>query len=47
VALDGLLQVSLPASDLDASVAFYRDVLGVRLIARFDAAGIAFLGSIP
>lgn len=37
-----LHQVALKASDLDASVAFYRDVLGLALIARFDPPGLAF-----
>jgi methylmalonyl-CoA/ethylmalonyl-CoA epimerase len=32
----------LPATDLERSVAFYRDVLGARLIARFDPPGLAF-----
>lgn len=30
-----LRQVSQPADDVDRAVAFYRDVLGLRLIARF------------
>ena len=37
-----LHQVMLPVSDLERSVAFYRDVLGARLIARFDPPGLAF-----
>ena len=41
--VDGLHQVAQKADDLDASVAFYRDVLGLRLIARFDPPGLAFL----
>jgi len=40
--VDGLHQVAQKADDLDASVAFYRDVLGLRLIARFDPPGLAF-----
>ena len=32
----------MTATNLDASVAFYRDVLGLRLIARFDPPGLAF-----
>ena len=40
--IDGLRQVAQKADDLDASVAFYRDVLGLRLIARFDPPGLAF-----
>ena len=30
-----LRQVSQPADDLDRAIAFYRDVLGLRLIARY------------
>src|SRR5688500_6898385 len=30
-----LRQVSQPARDVDRAVAFYRDVLGLRLVARF------------
>ena len=41
--VDGLHQVAQKADDLDESVAFYRDVLGLRLIARFDPPGLAFL----
>ncbi len=41
-AVDKLHQVALTATDLDASVAFYRDVLGFRFIARFDPPGLAF-----
>jgi methylmalonyl-CoA/ethylmalonyl-CoA epimerase len=43
VHVDGLHQVAQKADDLDASVAFYRDVLGLPLIARFDPPGLAFL----
>ncbi len=39
----GLRQVAQHAPDLDAAVAFYRDVLGLRFIARFDPPGLAFL----
>jgi methylmalonyl-CoA/ethylmalonyl-CoA epimerase len=38
-----LHQVMLPVTDLDRSVAFYRDALRARLIARFDPPGLAFL----
>ncbi len=31
-----LHQVSLTVKDLDASIGFYRDILGLSLIARFD-----------
>ena len=40
--LSRLHQVALCAPDLDASVAFYRDVLGAAFIARFDPPGLAF-----
>jgi methylmalonyl-CoA/ethylmalonyl-CoA epimerase len=41
-----LMQITLPAKDLERSVAFYRDVLGVKLLfqvknaAFFDAGGV-------
>jgi len=35
-------QVALTATDMDKAVAFYSDVLGLRLIARFDPPGLAF-----
>ena len=38
----GLRQVGQHVDDLDRAVAFYRDLLGLRLIARFDPPGIAF-----
>jgi catechol 2,3-dioxygenase-like lactoylglutathione lyase family enzyme len=41
-ALDKLHQVALTATNLDAAVAFYRDVLGLRFVARFDPPGLAF-----
>lgn len=41
--LGPLHQISLAAGeDLDATVAFYRDLLQLPLIARFDPPGIAF-----
>ena len=40
--LDKLQQVALTATNLEASVAFYRDVLGLRFITRFDPPGLAF-----
>ncbi len=40
--LSRLHQVALRANDLDASVAFYRDVLGATFMARFDPPGLAF-----
>ncbi len=41
-ALGHLHQVALKAKDLEASVVFYRDLLGLTLIARFDPPGLAF-----
>ena len=40
--IDRLQQVALTATNLDASVAFYRDVLGLKFITRFDPPGLAF-----
>ncbi|MCB1078918.1 MAG: VOC family protein [Bauldia sp.] len=46
-ALNKLHQVALLANDLDRSVAFYRDVLGLHYVDRYDPPGLAFfsLGS--
>ena len=41
-ALDKLHQVALTATNLDLAVEFYRDVLGLKFIARFDPPGLAF-----
>ncbi len=38
-----LHQIAQHADDLDRAVAFYSDVLGCELIARFDPPGLAFL----
>ena len=38
----GLHQVAQRAADLDRAVGFYRDVVGLELIARFDPPGLAF-----
>ena len=38
----GLRQVAQHVEDLDRAVAFYRDVVGLELIARFDPPGLAF-----
>ena len=40
--LSRLHQIAIGAPDLDASSAFYRDVLGAAFIARFDPPGLAF-----
>ena len=40
--VDGLHQVAQKADDLDVSVAFYRDVLGLPFLVRFDPPGLAF-----
>ena len=40
--IDGLHQVALTTSDLERSINFYRDVLGLPLIANFDPPGLAF-----
>jgi len=37
-----LRQVAQHVEDLDRAVAFYRDVIGLGLIARFDPPGLAF-----
>ena len=34
--IGGLHQVALHADDLDRATAFYGDVVGLRLVARFD-----------
>jgi len=41
-ALDKLAQVSLTATNLDLAIEFYRDILGLKFIARLDPPGIAF-----
>jgi methylmalonyl-CoA/ethylmalonyl-CoA epimerase len=41
-AIQSLHQVAQRSTDLDRSVAFYRDVLGLRFIARFDPPRLAF-----
>jgi methylmalonyl-CoA/ethylmalonyl-CoA epimerase len=38
----GLRQVAQRAADLDRSLGFYRDLLGLPFIARFDPPGLAF-----
>lgn len=46
--VSGLHQVAVAAADLDQATAFYRDRLGLPLVARFDPPGLAFfqLGSL-
>jgi methylmalonyl-CoA/ethylmalonyl-CoA epimerase len=41
-AIQSLHQVAQRTTDLDRSIAFYRDVLGLRFIAGFDPPGLAF-----
>lgn len=40
--LEKLHQVALTATNLDLAVEFYRDVLGLKFISRFDPPGLAF-----
>ena len=40
--IEGVHQVGLHAEDLDRAEAFYRDVLGARLVARYDPPGLVF-----
>ena len=40
--LDKLHQVALTATNLDTAVEFYRDILGLKFVARFDPPGLAF-----
>jgi predicted enzyme related to lactoylglutathione lyase len=41
-ALDKLAQVALTATSLDLAIEFYRDVLGLKFLARLDPPGVAF-----
>jgi catechol 2,3-dioxygenase-like lactoylglutathione lyase family enzyme len=43
VTVHSLLQVAQRATDLDASVAFYRDVLGGRFLGQFNPPGLALV----
>ena len=43
MSVTGLRQVAQRVEDLDRAVAFYRDVVGLELLARFDPPGLAFL----
>lgn len=40
--IGGLHQVALHGEDLDRATGFYRDVVGLRLVAHFDPPGLAF-----
>jgi catechol 2,3-dioxygenase-like lactoylglutathione lyase family enzyme len=40
--IHGLRQVALPTADVERSLRFYRDVLGLELIERFDPPGLLF-----
>lgn len=40
--LDKLAQVALTATNLDLAIEFYRDVLGLKFLARLDPPGVAF-----
>ena len=42
VDLGRLRQVALYAGDLDRAIEFYRDVLGMTFVAKFDPPGLAF-----
>ena len=42
LSLGPIHQIAVHSSDLDRSVAFYRDTLGAQFIARFDPPGLAF-----
>ena len=41
-AIERLHQIAQRAGDLDRAIEFYRDILGLPLIARFDPPGLAF-----
>lgn len=40
--LEKLHQIALTATNLDLSIQFYRDILGLKFITRFDPPGLAF-----
>jgi catechol 2,3-dioxygenase-like lactoylglutathione lyase family enzyme len=42
LSLESIHQVAVHSSDLDRSIAFYRDQLGATFIAKFDPPGLAF-----
>ena len=41
--LNRVHQIAQRAEDLDRAVGFYRDILGLPFLARFDPPGLAFL----
>lgn len=41
--ITGVHQLALPVEDLDRAVAFYRERLGLPLLARYDPPGMAFI----
>jgi catechol 2,3-dioxygenase-like lactoylglutathione lyase family enzyme len=43
IAVGALVQVAQRATDLDAAIGFYRDVLGGRLLGRFEPPGLALI----
>jgi catechol 2,3-dioxygenase-like lactoylglutathione lyase family enzyme len=43
ISLKGVAHFTIAVSDLDRSVRFYRDVVGLKLVASYDPPGIAFL----
>jgi len=42
IAIDGLHQVALTTSNLERSTEFYRDILGLPLLASFEPPGLSF-----
>jgi methylmalonyl-CoA/ethylmalonyl-CoA epimerase len=46
-AIEKLHQVALQATNLDAAINFYRDVLGLKFITRYDPPGLAFFDMGP
>ena len=42
LSITSLHQAAVPSSDLPRSVTFYRDTLGLRLVAQFSPPGLAF-----
>jgi methylmalonyl-CoA/ethylmalonyl-CoA epimerase len=46
-AIEKLHQVALQATNLDAAINFYRDILGLKFITRYDPPGLAFFDMGP